>query len=173
MKGFFNHRWRLLLAGFIAPLLFVPFFMQQVYHVYAHDFSVWKGGGMGMFSSPDHPSKRHLFYFVTLPDGTRKQVWLGFSDDRAYRRETEFMVLPSPRNLERYRQIIFSQPWYVGYEGEAELHLFQKSGYEDSETTLVEYPLAELTIELWKMAEVNGERNELTIKPAHVFTISP
>ncbi len=54
-----------------VPLLACAVFARQVYLQVAHDLSVWKGGGMGMFAGVGAPQHRFVKIFLTDPLGQR------------------------------------------------------------------------------------------------------
>lgn len=62
------------LAILSIPALSLLIFVQQVYRQNAHDLTIWKGGGMGMFAGADGPDMRFLHIIGTDTAGTRHPI---------------------------------------------------------------------------------------------------
>jgi hypothetical protein len=90
----------------IIPLVASLIFLNQIYRQHAHDLSVWKGGGMGMFAALDRPrSTRFVKIYITDSDNIRMPV-IAY-DELTYRIQVE----PSEKNLDRLLSKIVNTPW--------------------------------------------------------------
>lgn len=163
MFATFINRPRLYIAMFIAPLLFVGFFSHQVYLVVAYDLSVWKGGGMGMFSSPDHPSKRHLFMYVINESGQEKVVVPNFYN--SFDAYFDFTTLPHPKFLQEIQEAFFAKTLYVSHETESAIWL------TDVQQHPAQQPLSptKIRLELWKMHHIDGKANTTSIQADQIW----
>ena len=67
-------RFKRLFVLAVIPCVALSLFARQVYLQYAHDLSVWKGGGMGMFAGIGAP--HHRFLKITLEDPIGQRIVL-------------------------------------------------------------------------------------------------
>lgn len=155
----------LTVAMFIAPLIFLVFFTRQAYYVHSYDLSVWKGGGMGMFSSPDHPSKRHIYFYTINDVGVRKSVVPEFYNYLDIYHD--FKTLPHPSLLQDMQEAFFTTPLYIREESATTIWLTDIP----SDPSLPRFSPRNLRIELWKMNQIDGGRNTMTINPHSVWEL--
>lgn len=167
MKYYFNSLRQqplgLSVAMCIAPLFFLIFFTRQAYYVHSYDLSVWKGGGMGMFSSPDHPSKRHIYLYTINTAGVKKLVipefynYLDVYDD--------LKTLPHPELIQDAQEAFFTTPLYVRKESATTIWL---TDYP-STPGMTRFSPRNLRIELWKMDQIDGRENTTAINLRNVW----
>jgi hypothetical protein len=155
--------WLVTIAMFIAPVMFVYFFGRQVYLVHTYDFSVWKGGGMGMFSGPDHPSKRQLYLYTVNESGITKNVVPTI--DNFFEDYDNFKTLPHPDLLKNIQEDFFKKQLYVTKETDSTIWLSDQQ-YEPS---MRPFSTTKLRIELWKMDQIDNQENTLSINRHHVW----
>jgi len=96
---------------FIIPLIALLIFINQFYRQHAHNLSVWKGGGMGMFAALDRPSRsRFVKIFITNEQGVRfplKETSMGIGE-LTYILATE----PTDKNINTLLQKVKSIRWF-------------------------------------------------------------
>lgn len=153
--------WQNKLLCFFAPLLFLVFFSHQAYLVFFHDFSVWKGGGMGMFSSPDHPSKRTLFYYITTESGEEFQIMPDFLTEQDL--YGDFTVLPTPKLLQEVQESFMGSTWYVTHQEGNKVWVTNRP---TNDTISVIVP-TDVRIVMWKMTDIDAQRNTYTYEEVH------
>lgn len=148
---------------FIAPIVFIFFFSRQVYLVHTYDFSVWKGGGMGMFSGPDHPSKRQLYMYTENESGVTKTVIPEFND--FFEDYYNFKILPHPDLLKDIQEDFFRNPLYISRETASTIWLTDQQ-YDPS---MRPFLAKKLRIELWKMDDIDSQNNTISINRHKVW----
>lgn len=166
MQKKFSTRWKVLLAASIVPLLFSVFFARQLYYVHNYDFSVWKGGGMGMFSSLDHPSKRHLYFYVETPSGEMKRADFQFSSREDNYKLVRFKILPRPIERQWLESMLIFERWYVLDETSNVVYLINNENAVNNPTP---YDFPRVRVELWKMDHVDNQRDTMHIDRAHTW----
>jgi len=113
----------------IIPLVATLVFINQIYRQHAHDLSVWKGGGMGMFGALDRPRvTRFVKIYITDNDNNRMPVTA--FDELTYRIQVE----PSERNLDRLLDKVVSTQWRYSHQQTPIL-----SREQDGSHTLLKY----------------------------------
>lgn len=103
--------WLVILA---VPVFACAVYARQVYLQVAHDLSVWKGGGMGMFAGIGAPHHRFVKIRVTDPLGQEIIVSRFRPDQQRFiaRVRSE----PTEANFSRLANSLLSSPWVLRRE---------------------------------------------------------
>ena len=93
------------------PIVATLIFLNQIYRQHAHDLSVWKGGGMGMFAALDRPrGSRFVKMYITDSENIRMPVTA--FDELTYRVQVE----PSEKNLDRLLSKMVNTQWRYSHQ---------------------------------------------------------
>lgn len=104
-----RNRLRQLLIILAVPLLACVIYGRQVYLQIAHDLSVWKGGGMGMFAGIGAPHHRFLKIFLVDPLGQRI-VTTRFTRAQS-RLIAQVRAEPTDENFNRLLEALLTTRW--------------------------------------------------------------
>jgi len=140
-----------LISIWIIPILFFGiFFPRQIYLGVVEDMSVWKAGGMGMFSAFDSPSKRRMAAFTIDPNtGDRYRLTFLSETQNIWYNWSDFKILPNDANFNRIIDSIKEHDLYI-YRKEGDSMVISTEPHEEYK---IEFPIEGWPIEmqLWKM----------------------
>jgi hypothetical protein len=100
----------------VLPLTLVAVGLHQIYLASTSGLSPWKGGGFGMFSSPDRPSYRAVRGHLHTDIGLIPVDMYSLRDETTGSQTKAFVnarALPDERRVERWLDVIKSVEWDV------------------------------------------------------------
>jgi hypothetical protein len=100
----------------LLPLTLVAVALHQIYLASSAGLTPWKGGGFGMFSSPDRPSYRAVRGHLETDLGLIPINMYSLRDEADRAQDRAFInarALPDERRIQRWLDVITAAEWDV------------------------------------------------------------
>lgn len=163
---------KIIVRWWIVLLFFGIFFPIHVFNVVVYDMSVWKMGGMGMFSAYDHPSKRHFdLYIRDLNTGEfKKIVFFGMNDEAAHAL-VDMDITPSFHMFKKFYIHLQSDAWLISDESKKQIIVSATKNPKNADFDFDQYLMY---AKFWEMEYAANVNNTMIVrkKLQNVFTIS-